>query len=131
MKVTSCGLFINPNYPFLGASPDGLIGADAIVEVKCTFAAREMNIKPGKMFPFLMNNDDGEIVVNPRHKFFAQIQGQLAISQRLRCYFVVYTFKQVSVTEVTFDEQVWNDSMLPKLQYFYEKHYCPYVASQL
>jgi hypothetical protein len=131
MKVTSCGLFINSNYPFLGASPDGLIGADAIVEVKCPFAAREMNIIPGKMFPFLMNNNDGEIVVNPRHKYFAQILGQLAISQRLRCYFVVYTFKQVSVTEVAFDEQVWNISMLPKLQYFYHKHYCPYVASQL
>ncbi|KAJ8880883.1 hypothetical protein PR048_017356 [Dryococelus australis] len=34
-QVMHCGLFIRPEYPFLGASHDGLVGDDTIVEVKC------------------------------------------------------------------------------------------------
>jgi len=33
MSVRKCGLIINPNYPFLGASPDGLDGESGIVEI--------------------------------------------------------------------------------------------------
>jgi len=29
-------LFIDEQYPFLGASPDGLVDGDKIIEVKCT-----------------------------------------------------------------------------------------------
>src|SRR5436190_12025612 len=35
-----CGLFIISEIPFLDASPDGLIGDDGIVEIKCPFAAQ-------------------------------------------------------------------------------------------
>ena len=31
-KVSKCGLFISEKYPFLGASPDSLVGADGLVE---------------------------------------------------------------------------------------------------
>ncbi|KAK4876550.1 hypothetical protein RN001_009056 [Aquatica leii] len=33
--VKKCGLFIDREYPFLGASPDGLIDEDGLIEVKC------------------------------------------------------------------------------------------------
>ena len=34
-KVKPGGLHIHLNYPFLAASPDGLIGTDQVIEVKC------------------------------------------------------------------------------------------------
>lgn len=34
VKVKRCGLFIDVDFPFLGASPDGLIGDDGLIEVK-------------------------------------------------------------------------------------------------
>ncbi|XP_045454869.1 uncharacterized protein LOC123664369 [Melitaea cinxia] len=37
--IAPCGLFIDKDYPFIGATPDGLIGHDTIVEVKCPIAA--------------------------------------------------------------------------------------------
>lgn len=40
INIKCCGLFIDSEIPFLGASPDGLIGDDGIVEIKCPFAAR-------------------------------------------------------------------------------------------
>jgi len=40
INIKRCGLFIDSEIPFLGASPDGLIGDDGIVEIKCPFAAQ-------------------------------------------------------------------------------------------
>lgn len=40
VRIERCGLFIDEEIPFLGASPDGLINDDGVVEIKCPFAAR-------------------------------------------------------------------------------------------
>lgn len=37
IEVRSCGLFVDMQYGFLAASPDGLIDADGIIEVKCPY----------------------------------------------------------------------------------------------
>lgn len=35
LDVEASGLIIDRHQPFLAASPDGLVGADSIIEVKC------------------------------------------------------------------------------------------------
>ena len=40
VTVDGSGLLISDRYPYLGASPDGLIGDDLVVEVKCPYASR-------------------------------------------------------------------------------------------
>jgi hypothetical protein len=45
VEVLSCGLFVYEEIRFLGASPDGLIGCDSILEIKCSFAARDQTIE--------------------------------------------------------------------------------------
>ena len=32
-KVYPSGLWVNPKFPLLGCSPDGLVGKDAVVEI--------------------------------------------------------------------------------------------------
>lgn len=44
IKIKECGLFIDAEFPFLGATPDGLVGEDAIVEVKCPQSIYERDI---------------------------------------------------------------------------------------
>lgn len=46
LTVESCGLFISETHPFLGASPDGLLGDETLIEVKCPYTARNMEINP-------------------------------------------------------------------------------------
>ena len=41
ITIKECGFIVHPEYDWLGASPDGLIGADAIAEIKCPFGLRE------------------------------------------------------------------------------------------
>ncbi|KAJ8871637.1 hypothetical protein PR048_027964 [Dryococelus australis] len=39
ISISQCRLVIEDEHPFLGASPDGLIGEDAVLEVKCPTTA--------------------------------------------------------------------------------------------
>ncbi|KAJ8732007.1 hypothetical protein PYW08_014737 [Mythimna loreyi] len=39
VTINPCGLFVDYDYPFIGATPDGLIGQDTIVEIKCPLSA--------------------------------------------------------------------------------------------
>lgn len=41
-KVVACGLFVDREYCFLAASPDGLIEDDSIIEVKCPSTAQKL-----------------------------------------------------------------------------------------
>ncbi|KMQ82941.1 hypothetical protein RF55_21408, partial [Lasius niger] len=41
-KIKSCGLFIDTKNPFLGASPDGLIEENGLVEIKCPLSAEHL-----------------------------------------------------------------------------------------
>lgn len=41
-EIKKCGLFIDKEHPCLGASPDGLLDEDGIVEIKCPFSAQNL-----------------------------------------------------------------------------------------
>ncbi|KYQ49719.1 hypothetical protein ALC60_11206 [Trachymyrmex zeteki] len=40
--IKPCGLFIDSNNPWLGASPDGLLEEDGLVEIKCPLSAENL-----------------------------------------------------------------------------------------
>ncbi|KAE9541318.1 hypothetical protein AGLY_004563 [Aphis glycines] len=131
MKTTiqKCGLIIDEDYPFFGASPgppqpyctaervsgfyhyiyknkiinppilygilDGLIGNDSIIEVKCPYSAKdyptiEEAIKDKKI-KFLRLNECGEITLKKDDNYYFQIIGQLRISKRDICHFILYS----------------------------------------
>lgn len=130
-KVQSAGLFVDVEYPFLAASPDGLVvGEDAVLEVKCPFTGRQEKIHPGKNFPFLEKVDSQKIQLKHTHAYYYQILGQLHATKRSKCYFVVYTFIDMYIEKIEFNSSDFA-AMLPKLQTFYNDHYVPFVSRQL
>ena len=58
LKLEKCGLFVDVDNHFLAASPDGLIGENSVLEVKCPFSGRMSKIQEGKLFPHLEFRDD-------------------------------------------------------------------------
>ena len=131
VQVKKSGLVVCAETPYLAASPDGLVGDTHIVEVKCPYTGRKEKIRPhSKFFPFLAHVD-GQVKLKANSKHYAQVQGQLAITTRQTCYFVVYTFVDLFVQEIPHDAEYWESSLLPKLSLFYTKHYRPYVAKHL
>lgn len=54
--IRPCGLFIDQDIQFLGASPDGLIDEDTVVEIKCPISAYKLTFQEAldkKKLPFI------------------------------------------------------------------------------
>ena len=131
LSVSKIGLCVNPEFPYLGASPDGIISEDSILEVKCPFSGRNDTIVPGKLFPFLRYDENNSISLRQNHNYYYQIIGQLAITKCKICYFFVYTLKDMFVERIEFDQKFFSENMLPHLKDFFENHFRPYVAKKL
>ncbi|XP_073953228.1 LOW QUALITY PROTEIN: uncharacterized protein [Choristoneura fumiferana] len=127
VNVQKCGLFIDSEHFFLGASPDGLF-EEGIVEIKCPYSARNTTPDPeqaiiDKKIKFWKT--DG--TVNTNHDWYYQIQGQLHISQKNVCLFAVWTgaeFRLKSI-KINKDDQFWTNNMEPKLIRFYQNCLLP------
>ena len=124
ISIQRCGLFIDEDLPFLGATPDGLIGEDGVLEVKCPASAKELTpeeaILKGKVRFWSVNKEKDEIIgVNKNHDFYFQIQGQLHITQRKFCLFVLWTPRGLLDEYIERDDKFWKEMMQPKLTAFY------------
>lgn len=119
INIQKCGLFINKDYPFLAASPDGLIGEETVVEIKCPYSARHKPINPVTV-PYL-EMVDGQLSLKKKHPYYAQIQGQLLCTGRKYCNFIVYTFKEIKVLYISKDEN-FIEEMLKGLIDFYNNY---------
>jgi YqaJ-like viral recombinase domain len=121
IKVDPCGLFVDPEYPYLGASPDGLVGDDYIVEVKCPASAQaytpEEAVAQKKINYLIYIN--GSLQLKLDHNYMYQIQGQLHITRRKYCYFVVWTPKGMFMQIIERDDVFWSSKMIDKLSRFY------------
>ena len=127
LSVERCGFFISLAHPFLGGSPDAIINdptfPDPIgfAEVKCTFKYRSLTPEEASTKPdFCCANDDGQPRLKKKHKYFAQVQGQMAIGRKQWCDFIIYTEKGLSVERIPFSEEFWVGEALPKLVEFFE-----------
>ena len=73
--VTECGFYIAPDIPESGSSPDGLVGSDGLIEIKCPNTATHIET--------LIS---GEI----DRKYLLQMQWQMYCTGRAWCDFVSY-----------------------------------------
>ncbi|KYN27414.1 hypothetical protein ALC57_03197 [Trachymyrmex cornetzi] len=120
--IKPCGLFIDSNYPWLGASPDGLLEENGLVEIKCSLSAENLTAEGAiHTLPRLKSifNKKDPNVLNQNHRFFYQIQGQLNITQRDFCIFAVWTPRSMKTVRVNRDNDFWRNKMWPFLTRFY------------
>ena len=136
LTVTQCGLLVNPDFPYLGSSPDGLVSCpcekckgnpEGVLEVKCPYKSRFMSVSEASTDPkFFCYLDNGVVKLKQNHNYYFQVQGQMAISNRKWCDFFVWTLRGYTVERISFNEKFWSDC-LQKLC----KFYIAYVLSEL
>ncbi|GFR09310.1 yqaJ domain-containing protein [Trichonephila clavata] len=122
IDVKDCGLFVDPENPYLCTSPDGLIRSDGLLEIKCPYSAKNSkNLKEfcasNKKYGLTIH-DDGSIHLPSTHKFYYQIQGQLNITNRQWCDLFLWCGDDTLTIRVKRDKHFWNNN-LPKLKQFY------------
>lgn len=73
--VTETGLVLHPTIADFGASPDGLVGTDGLIEIKCPNTATHIETLLGDAVP---------------SKYVTQMQAQMACTGRAWCDFVSF-----------------------------------------
>ena len=120
IKTSPCGLFVSGQHPCLAASPDRVIDANTILEVKCPFSAKDKPISPLTV-PYL-KEVNGSLTLNESHDYFYQVQGQLFCSNRQTCFFIVYTLCDVKILKINRNDK-FIENMLKSLLDFYSNHF--------
>ncbi|XP_050444214.1 uncharacterized protein LOC126847854, partial [Adelges cooleyi] len=133
LVVNPCGLLVDEHLPFLAASPDGLVENDYVVEVKCLFSAKDIaNFVEAintKKITFCRVINLERLEIKRDHSYYYQIQGQMHISRRNCCYFVVYTDQWAEVEIIPYDESFWQEKMVTQLEWFYKECLLPEIIN--
>lgn len=95
--------FFDTYEDWLGASPDGYIGTDGLIETKCPYGKR--------------NGGEFKSIDEQPH-YYAQIQVQLFVTGRKWCDFYQWSPHGSKTERVDLDQE-WLDNNLPELRQFY------------
>lgn len=82
VDVQTCGFFVCEDLPSFGGSPDGLVGEDGFIEIKCPY-----NSSVHARYLAMATPDD---LRREKPEYYAQIQGNYLATGRRWCDFVSY-----------------------------------------
>lgn len=105
LQVEETGFHVHPEHDWLGASPDGFVGDDAVIEIKCPYGKRD--------------SSDFASIHGQMH-YMAQIQYEMYCTGRKKCYFFQWSPKGTLLEVVEFNKS-FIDGTLPRLKEFYEQ----------
>lgn len=96
-SIKPCGLFVDKDVPYLGASPDGLVECSCcgrgVMEIKCPWCAKDAAslddvAEHRKNFP-LQKHSTG-LKLSEEHPYYMQCQLQMYVTKRPYCDFIVW-----------------------------------------
>ena len=128
LEVQQCGLVLHLVYEYLGASPDGQVydpssaHTHGLLEINCPAAAFAKDLTPEEACEdpsFFCELVEQKVCLKDTHRYFTQVQGQLAVTGLPWCDFVVWTGPgRMSCERIFFDEALWKETLLPPLLSF-------------
>ena len=129
-EVNEAGLSLSTKWPFLGASPDGVVNCHCcgkgVLEIKCPFCHRNDSILESshdRKF-CLHNNSQNSLVLDPTHSYYYQVQTQIFVCGVEYCDFVVCTFPEdqqqpdIHIERVYPNERLWSECVEKSSHFF-------------
>ena len=120
VSVTVCGLFIDNELPYIGASPDGIVTCSCcpkrVLEIKCPTSC--MHSPPVADNVECLTQADGKTALKKNHKYFTQTMGQMAVTKLCCADFFVYSDRGCHLERITYDDNLWQ-TILKQLQKFF------------
>ena len=105
--VEECGLFVHPTHRFLAATADRLVvdptafAPDGLLEVKCPWSCRDKTVVDAcQDSSFCCELQCGSPRLKVTNTYYYQVQGQMAVTGRSWCDFMVYTNVQVHLERI-------------------------------
>ena len=118
LQVAASGLIINPELPWIGASPDGAVTCachgPGILEIKCPFSAKDRTLRECvKDSRFcLTDTEDGGMTLKIDHSYMYQVQAQMRVAEVNYCDFVVWTPQELFTQRIESDRTFFDDAYL-------------------
>ena len=112
--LKSCGLFLDADNPYIGASPDGIISCSCcgkgVVEVKCPFSCRDISFDvAAKNKTFCLQEET--FLLKQDHTYYFQVQLQMYLSKVKFCDFVVWGRDGNLTQRIDYDEQCIDNAL--------------------
>ncbi|XP_065061751.1 uncharacterized protein LOC135688717 [Rhopilema esculentum] len=127
LEVVSTGIWLDSS-GVLGASPDGLVGLDHVLEVKCPYTQKDQSLEEAlKSKTFCLQKEGSLYLLKKDHAYWHQVQGQMYLTNRNNCYFVVWTLTWSVITEIKKDPS-WEEN-IDKLKNFYFGNILPKIMN--
>jgi len=129
-QLSESGLVINPKWPFIGASPDGVVSClccgKGVLEIKCPYSHQNTHIQDVVFQDsrFCIKEVDGSLRLDNSHAYYYQIQTQLFVCDVEYCDFCVSTFveddesKGLHIERICKNEVFWLECTLKAEQFF-------------
>jgi len=122
-SVKNSGLIVTPKFPYLGASPDGIIHCDCCgtgsLEVKCPFSAIKTKLKDAATQKnFCLELCDGELKLRRNHDYFFQVQPQIQLTGSAYCDFCVWTPQEIYIQRILPDEKFFTECVAKATTFF-------------
>ena len=115
-QVRASGFIINPELPWIGASPDGVVSCtchgDGVLEIKCPFKTRNCSLTEScKDSSFCLGiGEEGVMALRHIHKYMFQVQAQMHIAEVSYCDFLVWTPQEVFTQRILYDPLFFHDA---------------------
>ncbi|XP_022808865.1 uncharacterized protein LOC111345840 [Stylophora pistillata] len=114
-EVQPCGFFVSKSHPFLGASPDGLVGDNGSIEVKKIHPQDSETLETALLRLNIVKATDS---INENHPYYYQIQQQLFCTGRKWTDFIASDGIKLFIKRVVYNPEFWN-TKLSRLEQFY------------
>lgn len=113
-KLCICGLRAVATAPFLAASADNLFNCSCCgkfcVELKCPFSIRKKAVQEGFKDLDYLEEINGQIKLKTTHKYYTQVQGQMAAYNCSKAFFVVWTpVGSPHIELIKFEVRFWDE----------------------
>lgn len=137
-NIEQSGLQINPAYPFLGASPDGLVSCtccgNGLLEVKCPFSGKDVGLQvAAENKDFCLELSNGVFKLRRDHRYYYQVQAQLFVTGKAHCDFVVWCTKEgnqeLFIERIAVDPEFFS-SALATATTFYKQSILPELLAK-
>lgn len=117
-SIRKTGLVLLNNYPFLGASPDGITSTGKVVEVKCSWKFKEKTPKEAAINSGYIHKIEGTLQLKKSSPWYTQMQFEMAACELEEGVLVLYTDRGICTIVVPFDIEFWTH-LLEKLKVFF------------
>ena len=117
------GLMLNNQWPFLGASPDGLISCkccgQGVLEVKCPYSCRDTSISEyASKQNSMLSPAQSTYALKQDHQYYYQVQCQLFISGAKYAHFLVWTPNETHIETILPDKSFFEKNVSESENFF-------------